>query len=742
MVGSNTILGLLLPFLMVGVGGAIGADVPSFNRDIRPILSDRCFTCHGPDEKRRKADLRLDTREGATVQLDGHYAIVPGDPKKSELVARIQTDDADDMMPPSDSHLTLSPDEKNLLIRWIKGGAVWEEHWSFQPIVRSLPDSGRRKPKWGRNAVDSFVLADLRNRSIRPSPDADRVTWLRRVTQDITGLPPTLSDVDSFLEDHTKGAHEAVVNRLLDSDDYAERMTLIWLDNARYADSNGFQFDNQRTMWPWRDWVLGAFRKNMPYDQFVTEQLAGDLIETPSESQLIATGFNRNHGYSIEGGIIDEEYRMMYANDKTTTFGTLFLGLTMECTSCHDHKYDPLTMTDYYSLLAFFNTSAEVGAPGENGRKQKAAAPFIDVVAGADDAKSVRVMVMKEKPRPTYLLGQGQFDQPGEKVTPVTPATLPGFAGYRTDRLGLAQWLTSKENPLFARVVVNRLWQQFFGVGIVKTSDNFGLQGDLPSHPELLDWLAGEFRESGWDLHHMIRLITLSQTYGQSSVFRPKLADPENRLLARGSSFRLPGELIRDQALAVSSLLKKRVGGPSVKPYQPQGVWEDLNAPKSHAETYVQSVGDDRYRKSLYTYWRRAALHPALASFDAPSRDVCTVKREITNTPLQAFVTLHGTVFIESSVKTAESAGDRADAIDFVFRTILSRTPTRKESKLLGAYYKKRLNRYEGSPDAVESLLMIGDGIRGGSESARAKLAALADVCHVILNSSESLTRK
>ena len=325
--------------------------------------------------------------------------------------------------------------------------------------------------------------------------------------------------------------------------DYAERMTSIWLDNARYADSNGFQFDNERTMWPWRDWVIRAFRQNMPYDRFVMEQLAGDLLPKPTHDQLIATGFNRNHGYSIEGGIIDEEYRVMYANDKTTTFGTLFLGLTLDCTRCHDHKYDPLSMEDYYSLFAFFNTSAERGAPGESGRKQKSAAPYLAYPAKPAEKKSkaVLAMIMKEQQRETHILQQGLYNRFGKKVDPRTPSILPDFNNYPKNRLGLAQWLTAAENPLFARVAVNRLWQQFFGIGIVKTPGNFGVQGDQPSHPMLLDWLAAEFRDNGWDLHHVIKLIVLSDTYRQSSVFRPEIEDPENRLLARGPSFRPPG---------------------------------------------------------------------------------------------------------------------------------------------------------------------------------------------------------
>ncbi|NNM29422.1 MAG: DUF1553 domain-containing protein, partial [Akkermansiaceae bacterium] len=676
---------LLLAAAVLGGGTAAGAPgALSFNRDIRPILSDRCFACHGPDGEARQADLRLDTEAGALADLGGYHAIVPGRPDDSELIRRIETGDADDLMPPPDSHLSLTASEKALFRRWIGEGAKWEGHWAFQPLVRpEVPATGTTD--WAGNEIDAFVLRRLREESLEPAPEAGRVAWLRRVTQDLTGLPPTLAAIEAFLADASADASGKVVDRLLGSDDYAERMTAIWLDLARYADSNGYQFDNERTMWPWRDWVIRAYRENMPFDRFVTEQLAGDLVDGPSRGQLIATGFNRNHGYSIEGGIIDEEYRVMYANDKTTTFGTLFLGLTLDCTRCHDHKYDPLSMEDYYSLFAFFNTSAEKGAPGEAGRKQKAAAPFLEVKpgGGGEDAPPVRAMIMKEQARETFVLQQGLFDRPGEKMDPRTPEVLPPFDGYAPNRLGLARWLTADDNPLFARVTVNRLWQQFFGVGIVRTPDNLGLQGELPSHPDLLDWLAFELRENGWDLQHVIRKVVLSATYRQSSHIRAGVDDPGNRLLARGPSFRLPGEMIRDQALAASGLLVRKVGGPSVKPYQPEGVWGDLNAPASHEEKYVRGSGEDLYRKSLYTYWRRAVPHPAMAAFDAPSRDVCAVERASTNTPLQALVTLHGPTYLEAARKLAESAHAEEHPIAHAFRRVLSRPPAARELERL-----------------------------------------------------------
>jgi hypothetical protein len=744
----------------------------SFDRDIRPLLSDRCFKCHGPDGgkdgEKWKGGLHLDTRAAAMADLaeirhtienrkrtakglpeierseEPSFAIVPGKPEASLLVGRIMATDDDERMPPPDSNLSLNLLEKNLLRQWIAEGANWDQHWAFSAPVRAeLP--AVNNTQWPANEMDRFVLARLEEQGIKPAQPALPSAWLRRVTLDLTGLPATLEELSAFATDSSPAARERVVNRLLATVDYAERMTAIWLDNARYADSNGYQFDNARAMWPWRDWVIEAFRKNMPYDAFVTEQLAGDLLPQPTQSQLVATGFNRNHGYSIEGGINDEEYRVTYANDKTTTAGTLFLGLTMECTRCHDHKYDPLTMRDYYSFYAFFNSSTEKGAPGEDGRKKKAAEPYLKYSDPEYPSDNPLVMIMKQSPRDSFVLNQGLFDQPGEKVFPVTPAVLPSFDGFSKTRLGLGKWLATPENPLFSRVAVNRVWQQFFGIGLVKTADNFGMQGERPSHPELLDWLAVDFRAGGWDLHRLIRTIVLSSTYSQSSTFRPELQDPGNRLLARGPCFRLPAEIIRDQALAASGLLAREVGGPSVKPYQPDGIWEDLNAPPSHAETYVQGTGADLYRKSLYTCWRRAVTHPLLSTFDAPSRDVCTVRRETTNTPLQALAMLHDPTYLECARVLAQqllATSPPADAplMKAAFLRILARSSSDREEAILTQLYQERLIRYQDDPKAAEHTLGVGE-FPISPEIPRARLAALADVCHVILNLSETITR-
>lgn len=719
------------------------AEPLDFGRDVRPILSDRCFACHGQDSNKREGGLRLDQRDSALKGGDSGPAIVPGDPDASEIIKRILSEDRTELMPPPKAKKPITAEQKDILIRWVKEGAVYTNHWSFEPVKNHAPPQVAAKA-WPLTPVDHFVLAALEAKNIRPAPAADRAAFLRRVTLDLTGLPPTPEETKAFLEDSAADAPAKVVDRLLKSTDYAERMTAVWLDNARYADSNGYQFDNRRSMWPWRDWVIEAFRSNMPYDRFVTEQLAGDLLEKPTQQQLIATGFNRNHGYSIEGGINDEEYRVMYANDKTATAGTLFLGLTMDCCRCHDHKYDPLSIQEYYSLYAFFNTSAEVGAPGEKGRKEMASAPFVKV--GDDPATAPRAMIMAEKPRETFVLQKGLFDQPGEKVEPRTPRMLPPFEGYPQNRLGLAKWLTAPENPLFARVTVNRIWQQFFGMGLVKTADNFGLQGEMPSHPELLDWLAEDFRKSGWDMHHLIRNIVLSATYRQDSRFRTELDDAENRLLARGPSFRLPAETIRDQALAASGLLTRKVGGPSVMPHQPPGVWEDLSAPPSHAETYQASSGPDLYRKSLYTYWRRAAIHPAMAVFDAPNREICSVERSNTNTPLQALVTLNDPTYLEAARKLAERVM-KQESVDpekqtaLAVRLVLVRSVEAKELGLLKEVYQERLAHYQADPSAAEKLLAIGTSAIDATLD-RIRLAAMTDVCHVILNLSETVTRK
>ncbi len=695
-------------FLIVssGLRAAEGPAPIRFSRDILPILSANCFQCHGPDEKARKAKLRLDVREGAERVL----ALRPGG--DSELVRRINATPDDGRMPPARTNRKLTAAQKDLLARWVRQGAPWGKHWAYETPVR--PPLPRVKDQmWARNAIDLFILARLEREGLAPSPEAPRETLIRRVTLDLTGLPPTPAEVDAFVGDRSPDAYEKVVDRLLASPRRSERLALEWLDEARYADTNGYQNDFARTMWPWRDWVIDAFNRNLPFDRFVVEQLAGDLLPGATLAQRIATGFNRNNRTVTEAGSIDEEWRIENAVDRVETTTTVFLGLTMGCCRCHDHKFDPISQKEFYQFLAYFGSLNEKGVyteqrgnvpplvavpsvlDGQRTRQMDEAIAAADraaqqlEAAGAGrplleaelrllkekaaklrkertefDKRIPTVMVMEDlkNPRPTYVLKRGRYDQPdlAQKVAPGVPACLtPLPAGAPSNRVGLARWLTAPDNPLTARVAVNRVWQHSFGIGLVKTAENFGLQGELPSHPELLDWLATEFVRSTWDLQALERLIVTSATYRQASkVTAPLLQrDPENRLLARGPRFRLAAEVVRDNALAISGLLVERVGGPSIKPYQPAGLWEQL-AGGAGEGPYVQDKGPDLYRRSLYIYRKRTVPHPALTTFDAPSREVCQVKRPRTNTPLQALELLNDVTYVEAARRAGSAHAD------------------------------------------------------------------------------------
>ena len=585
----------------------------SFSRDVRPILADKCLHCHGPDEQARQADLRLDDSENVLQPRDERRILVPGRPGESELYRRVSSADPAIRMPPADQPRQLTAGETGILRRWIEQGASYEQHWSFiAPTRPALPETARRD--WGRNAIDAFVLSRLEQEGVPPSAEAARASLIRRATLDLTGLPPEIQDVDEFLADSSPAAFEKVTDRLLASPHYGERMAQVWLDAARFADSGGYQGDILRTMWPWREWVIAAYNAGMAFDQFTIEQLAGDLLSNPAQAQLVATGFNRNHRINDEDGIILEEFRVEYVADRVETTATVWLGLTLGCARCHDHKYDRLTQQDYYRLFAYFNNVAEEGRGHGN------AAPVIQVfppeyqalhrrLEGAlnggpalpeEEAQVLReelkrlsdqapvAMVMREldQPRETFVLVRGAYDRPGEKVAPGTPAALwPLPDDAPPNRLALARWLLDDRNPLTARVAVNRYWQTYFGRGLVATPEDFGTQGLPPAHPELLDWLAVEFRQgrgsgqpAAWDVKHIQRLIVTSATYRQSSAIRREdyARDPENRLLARGARHRLTAEAIRDQALAAAGLLDRRIGGPSVRPYQPPGLWEEL----------------------------------------------------------------------------------------------------------------------------------------------------------------------
>lgn len=1019
-----------------------------FNRDVRPILSDHCFQCHGPDAANRKAELRLDIEAGAMADLGGHRAIVPRDPKASELVRRITTADADERMPPADSARQLSPAQIVTLQRWIAEGARWQSHWSFVPPVRPNRPAVRNA-QWPHNAIDAFVLARLEAEGLAPAPEADKPTLLRRVTFDLTGLPPTPAEVDAFLADDSPGAYERAIDRLLASPRYGERMATRWLDAARYADSNGYQSDGERFMWRWRDWVIDAYNRNLPFDQFTVEQLAGDLLPGCTLEQKIATGFNRNHRGNGEGGIIPEEYAVEYVVDRVETTATVWLGLTMGCGRCHDHKFDPISQRDFYGVFAYFNnipergkavkfgnspplvraptaqqqlelaahdrslagaeanfdrlarelpgaqaawessaptssqpdwtisdgletrfafegqaqneTNAQLAAkfaggepaftPGRTGQAadfdgrrfveagNAGAFGFLDkftlsawvnsadaaggtvisrmkdspeasgyylVIANGkvqlnlvmrwlddslrveterslppgewhhvlatydgsrvasgikiyidgrpeplmvllddlnqtfaveeplrigggggpegrfrgrlDDVRVYRralaeteagmvataetiseivalpaakrsamqsqklaayflaeaapeatrdawkqvvdlrrrreamvesfptTMVMEEMPTPkeTFLLVRGEYDKHGDRIMPALPASLPPLpADAPNNRLGFARWLVSPTHPLTARVAVNRYWQMLFGAGLVKTVGDFGSQGDPPSHPELLDWLATEYIRNGWDTKALLRLLVTSAAYRQASRPTAELLrrDPENRLLARGPRVRLAAEMIRDQALAASGLLVERIGGPSVKPYQPGDLWKELASVE-----YVQDHGESLYRRSIYTFWKRTVAPPTMITFDAAGRETCTVRETRTNTPLQALALLNETTFVEAARMLAQRVMLEGEAspearIELAFRLVTARRPHPAEREILLEGFKTHLARYRAEPDAAAQLLSAGEAPRDERLDA-SELAAYAAVASVILNLDETVTKE
>lgn len=999
-----------------------------FDRDIRPILSDNCFACHGPDEAHREGGFRLDRKESAFSTADsGESVIVPGKPEASELITRILSDDSDLRMPPADSTKSLTPDQIELLKRWIAQGADWQEHWSFIPPVKHDPPAVSQ-PDWCRNSIDHFVLKRLDAVSIKPSPQASRETLIRRVTLDLTGLPPTLAEVDAFVNDHSSDAYEKVVDRLLKSERYGEHMARYWLDAARYGDTHGLHLDNYREMWPYRDWVVQSFNQNMPFDQFTIDQLAGDLLPEPDEGQLIATGFNRCHVTTSEGGSIAEEVHVRNVVDRVVTTGTVFLGMTFDCTRCHDHKYDPFTQRDFYSMSAFFNsidgnpldgnrkdhapvikvltddekgriaalrqkasdvrdeirrrlseyvytepdepTEATLPEPEEfvwiedsvpeggraqggwefvtkprpvfsgekattrtasglsqhffdraktplkiaegdvffcyvyldeknppkeimlqfndgswdhraywgndlidwgkkdspgrfhkgdlplkgqwvrlevsasevglkagslvNGwaftqydgtvywdkagvvskadqnpiydsllvweRDQKAAKAaslpedikpillleteqrteaqqkqllnyFVEHVCStsrnifeplhkeiADAEKGIAdiekaaatTLVFREtkEPKPAYVLNRGEYDQKKEEVPRAVPGILPPLPdGVPANRLGLAKWLTGREHPLTARVTVNRFWQQFFGTGLVKTAEDFGSQGEPASHPQLLDWLAVQFQDDGWDVHRTLKRIVMSATYRQSSVNRGTVdRDPENRLLSRGPRFRLDAEVLRDQALFVSRLLVEKLGGPSVKPPQPDGLWFAVGYSGSNTVRFKADEGPDKiHRRTLYTFLKRTAPAPQMSIIDAPSREACTVRRERTNTPLQALLLLNDPQYVECAQGLAarvlrEGGDDAKSRAAYMLRLCTSRKPDDAEVAELLAAIDDLRELYSNDPDAASNLVSQLAAAPATRQQA-VELAAWTMAANLVLNLDEVLTK-
>ncbi|WP_422861976.1 PSD1 and planctomycete cytochrome C domain-containing protein [Flagellimonas sp. W118] len=737
-------------------------DSVDFSFHIKPILSDRCFACHGPDKNAIEAGLSLNKAEDAYIALGENkdrYGIVPGDSEKSEVIKRIFEEDPNMVMPPPESNLTLSEYEKALLKKWVDQGAVFKKHWAFVPPVESkIPEL--ESDDWSENEIDKFVLEMLKLKGFTPSKKADKEYLIRRAFFSITGLPPAVEQVNAFVNDNSENAYEKIIDSLLNTKAYAENMAADWMEVARYADTHGYQDDFERTMWPWRDWVIHAFDKNMGYDEFVTYQLAGDMLPNATKESILATGFNRNHKITAEGGIIPEEYRIEYVEDRTNTFGTAFLGMTLECARCHDHKYDPVSQKDHFQLFGFFNNLDEDGLmanaqvipkPYMAVTKQDAEGvlDFINMTNVSEPKLEIMVMQDMPNPRETFVLNRGVYDQPTDQVFPGTPEDIMPFPEeLPRNRLGLSKWLFDEKNPLTSRVAINRIWQRMFGKGLVESSYDFGNQGALPSHPELLDYLAVKFRTEGWNIKQMMKYMALSATYQQSTEISAEMneKDPENTYLARAPRLRLSAEMIRDQALKISGLLNAEVGGPSVKPYQPEGIWEETTGGGGGSTaTYVQSSGKDLYRKSLYTFWKRTVPPPSMMTFDASSRDLCTVKRQETNTPLQALVLLNDPQLIEAAralaIKTLGATDqDLTDQISFIFQSATSRKPKEEELTILNELYQSSLERIKTGEVIPDEYLSIGE-FENTENLPADQLAALALTAHTILNLDETISR-
>jgi hypothetical protein len=853
--GSERVVRLWLAILLAwcavlfGKIGETNAAPPAidYNRDIRPVLSENCFYCHGQDGNKRQAELRLDVRDAAIEA----GAIVPNGPNSSELIERIFSDDPHKLMPPPKSNRRLSAEQKKLLERWITEGAAYAPHWAY--ITPSRPaEPTVRRTDWVRNPIDRFVLARLEAEQLSPSPEADRATLIKRLSIDLVGLPPNPDEVDAFVADRDPEAYDKLVDRLLASGHYGERMALGWLDAARYADSNGFQQDGDTWQWIWRDWVVKALNDDLPFDLFTIWQLAGDLLPEATIDQKIASGFNRNHLLNGEGGAIAEEQRFVNLFDRVDTTATTWLGLTMACAQCHDHKFDPITQRDYYGLLDAFNRVPESGTPQFFSSRIRIGAPFVElptaenkariaefhsqisaaeheakiasdsafegwragiladgkpadgkgipdglaailrkpetdrtdgerksldadlrkyfnekvrpslakrlpVIGNVDGLKKQlanyqgdkvpRVMVMSDaKPRQTAILTRGEYLKPAEKVSFSTPSFLPPLAkGSPTNRLGFARWLFAPEQPLTARVQVNRMWQHLFGTGIVKAPEDFGVQSEYPIHRALLDWLAVEFRARGWSVKSMHKLIVTSATYRQSSRVTPEqlARDSDNRLWARSGRFRMSSLILRDWALASAGSLDLRIGGPPVYPYQPDAIWEALAITKERDFTYPASSGNDLYRRSLYTFWRRT-VGPA-NMFDASNRQTCRVRSTATSTPLHALTTLNDPTWVEAATMLARQSMRASRDIDvrltYAFRRVICRKPTDPDLKILRRAYDKQAAIFKANIEDARAFSSVGTA--PGFESLDiTEHAALSAVCLAIFNLDEALSRE
>lgn len=770
-------------------GAEPSADPVEYQRDIRPILSNHCFRCHGPDAETREADLRLDTRDGLFGEASsGDSLIAPGQAAASELYRRLAAEHDDERMPPADANKPLNDQQIALVRRWIEEGAPWHKHWAYLPPVRVEPPPVADN-NWPHGAIDQFVLARLEREGLSPSPPADPVTLARRLSLDLTGLPPAPAVVAAYAADPSEEAYRALVDQLLASPHYGERLAMYWLDLVRYADSCGYHSDVDQPIAPYRDYVIAAFNDNLPFDRFTREQLAGDLLPEPTLAQRIATGYNRLNKTTEEGGAQAGEYLAKSAADRVRTASGVWLAATVGCAECHDHKFDPFTARDFYSFAAIFADiedqgvykagyhdpvvkvpTAEQQARGEElDAQQRACDEQLAALSSeqTDERKQIEAELAKLKkererldrsiarsmvsvaatPRETRILPRGNWlDSSGEVVEPAVPAFLSAGTGSpaRYTRLDLADWLFTADHPLTARVFVNRLWKLYFGIGLSKSLDDFGVQGEPPTHPELLDWLAVEFRDSGWDIKHLVRLIVTSQTYRQSSIPTPELwqRDPQNRLLARQSRWRLEAELVRDQALATSGLLVRTIGGPSVKPYQPDGYWEFLNFPK---RTWKTDGGDSQYRRGLYTHWQRTFLHPSLLAFDAPSREECTAERATSNTPKGALALLNDPTFVESARALAvrvlrEAPADDDGRVAWAWRECTSRAPEPAELAALVELLAANRMRYTADEAAVRSLAEVGQ-LRWPTDLDPAELAAWTAVARAVLNVHECIAR-
>jgi len=825
-----------LSLIVIAVGvSAASAQTPNtveFNKHIRPILSDNCFACHGPDQNARKEDLRLDIEDGHRGK--DKKILVSGKPMESELYLRIIGKSDGQRMPPAKFGKQLTAQQVELVKKWIEQGAKWEKHWSLLPVKKQeLP--AVKDSKWGKHPVDAFILSRLDAEGLKPSSEADRLTLARRLAFDLTGLPPTPEQVDAFMKNDSPAAYEAFVDELLKSPHYGERMALYWLDLVRYADTAGYHSDNHRDIALYRDWVIKAFNENKRFDAFTIEQLAGDLLENPTRDQRVASGYNRLLMTTEEGGAQAKEYLAKYAADRVRNVSVVWLGLTMGCAECHDHKFDPIAQKDFYRFASFFadvqetavgrQTQTKLTTPEQDllikeldskmaplqktlttatpeldkaqqeweaklddkaraalprpivaivaiestkrtpQQKAALAAHYRTIAPTLDAIRKEVAALQKQKdavlkdvpstlvttpvpPRMMRVLPRGNWlDDSGEVVAPGIPASVAPVLETkekRATRLDLAKWMLHKDNPLTARVFVNRVWKILYGQGLVRTLDDFGSQGTWPTHPELLDWLANDFRENGWDVKRLIKQIVLSTSYRQGSTVSNELKqrDPYNYLLARQARYRLDAEAVRDNALAISGLLNAQIGGPSVKPYQPAGYWAMLNFP---TREWQNDTGGSLYRRGLYTYWCRTFPHPSLLAFDAPSREECTVERPRSNTPLQALVLLNDPIYVEAArvfaEKTIKEGGKTTETrLQFAFRQALQRKATADEVKILTALYEKHLTQYQG--DAASAAKILGVGAwQTNKEIAVAELAAWTSVTRVILNLHETITR-